>query len=163
MIARPDIEALLAGELGQWLASQGGARAEAKAKAARIQRYAIGAACVVAFLYILFKPSDIVGGLQFGFFVGMAGFGWAALSSGPVVARIKGGINGAIAKALELEYSANVTPGKAFERAKAFGLVPSYDNERSRTFGGARWAPSPSRSTKRSSQKRADQARTAAR
>lgn len=128
MIARPDVDALLAGELGQWLASQNGERAAAKVKARKIQRYSIGAACLVAFIYILISPSDMFDGLQFGFFVGLAGFGWAALSTGPIVARIKGGINGAIAKALELEYSANVTPGKAFDRAKAFGLVPSYDN-----------------------------------
>lgn len=128
MIERPDADALMAGELGKWLASQNADRAAAKATARKIQRYAIAAACAVAIIYVLIKPSDIFGGLQFGFFVGMAGFGWAALSSGPVVARIKGGINGAIAKALELEYSASVTPGEAFERAKAFELLPGYDN-----------------------------------
>jgi hypothetical protein len=136
MIERPDVDAVMAGELGQWLAQQGDARAAAKAKMKKIQRYAIIAACAVAVIYVLLKPSDPFGGLQFGFFAGLAGFGWAAMSSAPMVSRIKGGINGAIAKALQIEYSAQVTPGKAFERAKSFDLLPGYDNS---SFEDLRW------------------------
>ncbi len=128
MITAPDADALLAGELGTWLTSQNADRAAAKAKAAKRQKIGIAAACAVAFVIILFKPSSIGTALQFGFFVGAAGFGWAALARMPILAKLKTGINGAIARALELEYSASVTPGKAFERAKAFELLPSYDN-----------------------------------
>ena len=46
-----------------------------------------------------------------------------------MLTKLKSGINGAIAKALELEYSASVTPGKTFERAKAFELVPGFDDD----------------------------------
>jgi hypothetical protein len=130
MITAPNADALLAGELGTWLASQNADRAAAKAKAAKRQKIGIVAACAVAFVIILLKPSNIGGALQFGFFTGAAGFGWAALARMPMLARLKTGINGAIARALDLEYSANVTPGKAFERAKAFALVPSYDNSK---------------------------------
>lgn len=129
MIERPDADALLAGELGTWLTSQNADRAAAKAKVAMRQKLAVAGACVVAFGYILINGRDIIGALQFGFFAGVAGFGWAALASRPVLTRLKSGINGAIARALELEYSASVTPGKTFERAKAFELVPTYDDD----------------------------------
>jgi Protein of unknown function (DUF3137) len=129
MIERPDADALLAGPLGDWLTSQNADRAAAKAKVAFRQKLAVAAACVVAFGYILINGSDIIGALQFGFFAGVAGFGWAALASRPVLTRLKSGINGAIAKALDLEYSASVTPGKVFERAKTFEMVPSYDDD----------------------------------
>ena len=51
---RVDPDALMAGELGQWLTAQDTMRAEAKAKAARIQTMSIVAAGAVAFLVILF-------------------------------------------------------------------------------------------------------------
>ena len=128
MIERPDADALMAGELGQWLAGQNDARAAAKATAAKRQKIGIAAACAVAFIIILIKPSEIGTALQFGFFVGAAGFGWAALAKRPVINAIKGGINGAIARALGLEYSAVVVPGPIFERAKAFALLPGYED-----------------------------------
>jgi hypothetical protein len=129
LIARPDPDALMAGELGEWLRAQEAGRAEARAKAAWRQKLGIGAACAVAFLYILLKPSDIVGALQFGFFVGVAGFGWAALARKPMVDKIKGGINGAIARALGLSYANVVADRRIFEAAKQFEMLPGYDNE----------------------------------
>lgn len=127
MIERPDPDALLAGPLGQWLREQNSGREQAKARAAKIRMWGIAAACAVAVAIVLFTQGSIFTALQFGFFTGMAGFGIAELSKWPMLKRLKGGINGAIAKALGLEYAADVTPGKTFEWAKQFELVPSYD------------------------------------
>ncbi len=127
MIERPDANALMAGPLGSWLETQNAARAEAKAKARTRQIIGIGAACAVAVLVIL-MDGQIVMALQFGFLTGAAGFGWAEFARRPVINRLKGGINGAIAEALGLKYSVEVTPGQSFQQAKDFELVPSYDD-----------------------------------
>jgi hypothetical protein len=130
MIERPDPDALLAGPLGQWLHEQNHGREEVKARAAKIRNWGIVAACAVAVTIILFSEGNIGAALQFGFFTGMAGLGIAELIKRPMLNRLKGGINGAIAKALGLEYSLEVTPGKTFEWVQQFEMVPSHDSSR---------------------------------
>lgn len=127
MIERPDANVLMAGPLGGWLEAQNAARTEAKAKARTRQITGIAAACAVAVVVILLG-GDIALALQLGFFTGAAGFGWAEFAKRPVINRLKGGINGAIAEALGLKYSIEVTPGQSFQQARDFELVPSYDN-----------------------------------
>lgn len=127
MIGRPDPDALLAGPLGQWIALQEGARAEALAKSRKRTFWGVCAAAGVAVAIVLFG-GQLTTALEVGFFVGLAGFGWAELARRPVINRLKTGINGAIAEALELKFSTTVIPGEGFERAKTYGLVPSYDN-----------------------------------
>jgi hypothetical protein len=135
MIERPDADTLMAGPLGQWLSAQNADRAAAKAKAARIWIMALAAACGVA--VVVFLASGRVGpALQFGFFVGAGGFALSEWSKRPVLNRLKGGINGAIAKALGLDYSVDCQPGKTFERAKQFDMVPGYDDS---TFNDLWW------------------------
>ena len=130
MIERPDADALMAGPLGQWLAAQDALREEARAKAAKWQKRGIIAACAMAVVVALVTGGDIWRALQFGFFTGVAGFGVAGWVKRPVIARIKGGINQAIAQTLDLEFSAQVIPGQQFELARAFEMLPSYDNSR---------------------------------
>jgi hypothetical protein len=128
MIERPDADALMAGPLGQWLTAQNGERDAVKAKAAKVRYAGIAAACLVAVVVILFSEGAIGTALQLGLFTGLAGFGIAELIKRPLLNRLKGGINGAIAEALGINYSLEVTPGKTFELAKQFDMVPSYDN-----------------------------------
>ncbi len=128
MIERPDADTLMAGPLGSWLNAQSDARAEAKAKASYRRKLGLIAAAAVAVVVLLFSRGDIGLALQLAFFTGAGGFAWAELAKRPVITRIKGGINGAIAEALGLKYSADVTPGENFERARTFDLLPSYDN-----------------------------------
>ncbi len=127
MIERPDADALMAGPLGQWLSEQNAGRAEVKARAAKYRWWAVLAAVPVAVFILIF-----IGSLEPAFYVGCAvlavGFGIAELIKQPMLNRLKGGINGAIAKALNLEYSLTCEPGKTFELAKQFDMVPSYDN-----------------------------------
>lgn len=127
MIEAPNADALMAGELGQWLAAQNADRAAAKAKAARIVWFALLAAVAAAFVVVLVTGRPITG-LQVGFFLGLGGFAWAEWSKRPVLNRLKGGINGAIARSLGLDYSVECQPGKTFERAKQFDMVPDYDD-----------------------------------
>lgn len=127
MIERPDADALMAGPLGTWLASQNAERAVVKAKVTKIRLIGVVLAFVVGVAITLF--GDNVGaGLQFGFFTGTAMFGLAEWSKRPLINKLKGGINGEIARALGLEYAVAVEPGQVFERAKQFEMVPGYDN-----------------------------------
>ena len=129
MIEKPDANALMAGPLGEWLAAQNASRSEAKEKSRRYTTCGIIGAIVVGGLVLLISQN-----LQATFIVGSICFGIGAalaqMARKTVTDRIKSRINSEIAKALDLEYSASVTPGKTFERAKTFELVPSYDDDR---------------------------------
>lgn len=135
MIEKPDAAVLMAGPLGQWLAAQSDTRSQAKAKARKYTVYGAVGAGVSAALAMA-----ITGSVRLAGFVAFAAFAiGAALAQSArraVTDRIKSEINEAIAKALGLEYSAKVTPGKTFARAKAFGMVPSYDDD---TFEDLWW------------------------
>ena len=128
MIVRPDPDALMAGELGQWLSTQQGDRVAAKARASKIQMWGIVGACIVAVLIVLVS-GNIGSAAQFGFFVGAAGFGIAEWSKRGVTRTIKGGINGAIARALDMSFSVEVTPGPEYTLAREFDMLPSADRE----------------------------------
>ena len=127
MIEKPDAGALIAGPLGEWLAGQNASRGEAKAKAQRYTFYGVVGAVFCGIFALVFTQNFQVvafaAGLPFAI-----GAGLAQVARKTVTDRIKSEINAAIAKALGLEYSAKVTPGKTFERAKAFDLVPSFDD-----------------------------------
>ncbi len=126
MIVRPDPDALMAGGLGDWLAAQNTARADARARAAKwVKRGIIAAVAVTAAIILL--GGDIGTAFQFGFFTGLAGFGIAELIKRPVINSIKGGINGAIARALDMEFTHVVTPGAEFETIRSFDMLPSHD------------------------------------
>jgi hypothetical protein len=126
LIVRPDPDALMAGGLGNWLAAQNTARADARERAASWVKRGIIAAVAVTGAIILFG-GDIGTAFQFGFFTGLAGFGIAELIKRPVIDSIKGGINGAIARALDMEFTHVVTPGAEFETVRAFDMLPSHD------------------------------------
>jgi hypothetical protein len=102
---------------------------------------AIAAAMTVAVVTLLFSHWDVVLAGQLGFLTGAGGFGWAELAKRPVINKIKSGINGAIAQALGLSFSLEVTDRNSFDLAKAHDMLPSYDDEHledqwSGTYGG---------------------------
>lgn len=129
MSDRPQVQTLLAGGLGQWLTDQSALREEAKRKARQRQTWAIVAAMAVAVVTLILSHWNIGLAAQLGFFTGAGGFGWAELAKRPVINRIKGGINGAIAQALGLSFSVEVTDPKNFELAETHALLPSYDDK----------------------------------
>lgn len=128
MIERPDADALMAGPLGQWLSDQNAERAAVKAKVARYRMFAIVGAIAVAVVVLLFTRGNVGTALQLGFFTGLGGVGLTELLKRPLLDKLKGGINGAIAQALGLEYSVTCEPGQTFAWAEQFDMVPSYDN-----------------------------------
>lgn len=126
MIVRPDADTLLAGELGQWLRAQGDARTQAKVVARRrLRQGLVGAAIVFAAMTVLTRDPEA--GFWFGGFAALFAWGWAEMAKKPVVDAIKSGINGAIARALDMTYAAAVQPGEEFGRLRQFELLPGYD------------------------------------
>lgn len=128
MIERPDVNALMAGELGQFLQGQVAVREEAGAKSRR--RYFICAAILVPLLAVVwFSP---LGGFRF-FLTFVAAMGAVWWSSLPVMAAkraTKAGINAAIARALGLDYQHDCDATEGFARAKAHQMVPAYSRAR---------------------------------
>jgi hypothetical protein len=128
MIERPDADALMAGPLGQWLSDQNAERAAVKAKVAHYRILAIVGAIAVAVVVLVFSRGNFGTALQLGFFTGLGGVGLTELLKRPLLDKLKGGINGAIANALGLEYSVTCEPGQTFAWAEQFDMVPSHDN-----------------------------------
>jgi hypothetical protein len=126
MIERPDVDALLRGELGEWLQGQAQVREAAKEKSnGRVVKAAFVVLPLAAFL--LFGPSwDF--SLK-AWIIGLAAIGSAAWAWAPRSAAIKQtkeGINSAIARALGLGYSHDAEPGAGFQRATSFRMVPQF-------------------------------------
>lgn len=127
MLARPDADVLMAGPLGEWLASQSDLRERTRKRAANIQLIGGGGACLVAFLIVLVSRWGIGSALQAGFFIGAAAFAIGEWSKRGAIVTIKGGMNGAIAQALDMHYSVTVSPGGEFDLARSFEMLPSFD------------------------------------
>ncbi|MEO5708116.1 MAG: DUF3137 domain-containing protein [Alteraurantiacibacter sp.] len=129
MIARPDIDALMAGELGLWLQQQAVVREEARAVSnGRLVKSAVVVLPLAAFL--LFGP-DWSGQLKM-WLIGLACAGagfWIYAPRGAAIKQTKEGINAALAAALGLSYANETGPSLGFGRAKTFRMVPNYDRE----------------------------------
>jgi hypothetical protein len=130
MIERPNVDALLAGPLGEWLARQAGVREEAKRKSNR--RFLI-ASLVLLPVLALFWVAQLFGDWNeelkmFLSFAGLAGGGgWAYAPRAKAIKETKRGINRAIAESLGLAYADEFEPGHGFELAKTYQMVPSHD------------------------------------
>jgi hypothetical protein len=128
VIERPDAQALMAGPLGTWLSGQSEARATAKAKSRKYTFYGAVAGLSLGLL-VLFVFGDI----EAGFWVGFGCFGLGSVLAyqvrKEVTDRIKGQINREIARTLEVEYAMVVADRSLFDRARAFDLFPSHDDE----------------------------------
>ncbi len=130
MIARPDIDTLISGPLGQWLDEQALVRERARELShSRWWKAAIIAGPLLAFLWIV-----VPAWFQFNGFITMAAaagaFAWGQMPRTKAIKDVKVGINQAIARALELEYQLEVEPGAGFEVSRRYELLPSYDRSR---------------------------------
>ncbi len=117
----------MAGPLGDWLRGQNEARAAVKRRVRKVRIAAVCAAIGLFAVALLWGGAGDTA-MKLGGFAGLVGFGIAEAIKRPMLNKLKGGINGAIAGALGLDYSVECTPGQTFERAKAFQMVPGYDN-----------------------------------
>lgn len=124
MIERPDVDALMAGDLGRFLQGQVQVRQDAKAKTT--QRYMISAAGLIPLAIVLFMLP--VGEFKiWGLAVaGMGAWWWSRLPIMAAKKETKSGINEAIATALGLSYAHDCVEGHGFLRAKAFKMFPGY-------------------------------------
>ena len=123
---RANIDSLMQGELGQWLADQATMRDAAKEKAA--SRWTWGAAALLPLLAFVWFGPDWSGGLRgmitFGGMIAVGVWGYQPIAEAKKTIKI--GINSAIAASLGVAYEHDVEPGEEFAAARRYGLVPSY-------------------------------------
>jgi hypothetical protein len=122
-----NIDGLMEGRLGQWLAGQGEMRAAAKEKAA--SRWTWGAALLMPLLAFIWFGPEWTGGLRFIITAGgvLAVIIWGYQPLADAKQAIKIGINSAIAESLGVAYAHEVEPGAEFGAARTYGLVPGFD------------------------------------
>ncbi|MFC3096282.1 DUF3137 domain-containing protein [Alteraurantiacibacter palmitatis] len=126
MIERPDIDALMSGELGEWLTAQAQVRAAAREESnGRLVKAAFVVLPLAAFL--LFGPGwDIEVKIWLIALAGIASGVWIYAPKAKAIRQTKEGINSALAAALGLTYSHDCEPGAGFDRAKLFRMLPGY-------------------------------------
>lgn len=127
MIKAPDVDALMAGSLGEWLNSQAVVRDAAKAKSN--WRFTWSAVVLMPLLALLwFGPNWFFQLKLFITFGGVAGAGiWSYNPRGQAIKDTKSGINAALAAALGVTYSHDCLAGQGFERGIACNMLPSHD------------------------------------
>lgn len=126
MIERPNVDALLRGELGEWLNAQTLVREAAREKSnSRIVKAAYVVLPVAALLF--FVPG-FLGELKIWLIGAMLmGAGWWIYAPrAKAIQETKEGINTALARSLGLEYTHEIEPGVGFERARGFKMVPHF-------------------------------------
>jgi len=124
---RTDINTLMQGGLEDWLAGQADMRASAKSQAT--SRWVWGAAILLPVLaFVWFSP---VAQTPFAMIITMGGIfgaGWWGYRPIQAATRaIKVGINSAIAQSYGLSYEPEVEPGREFDAARTYSLVPDFD------------------------------------
>ncbi len=129
MIVRPDVDTLMAGDLGRWLASQSDVRNTALRTSKRRVRVALIVGVIVGVFALIVSDFNFELALASARAIIGLGFAWAQAAKRPVERAIKQEMNGCIAKALGLEFASEVVPGTEFETAKAFQMLPSHDNQ----------------------------------
>ncbi len=124
---RTNIDTLMQGQLGSWLAGQTEARAAAKEKAtSRWVRGAVILMPAVGFLWFVpFLSTEIKGALAVFGVLGAGMWGYQPIADAKKAIKI--GINSAIAASFGLSYHHEVVPGAEFEAAQTYGLVPDFD------------------------------------
>ena len=127
MMNRPDPAALLQGPLGSWLDQQAVVRDQARVEAnERLYKAALFGGVPAAFLMFLLPwPVDFK--IMVLVFAGGAAWAWSQVPKRKAVKAVKVGINQAIAEALGLEYSHDVTRKGGFNFAKTYRLLPGFD------------------------------------
>lgn len=125
MITLPDVDTLMAGDLGTWLAAQDQVRKDAKRRATK---WAIGGVVIGLPFLLGLGIEGIVGQLIVlgGMAIMAIGVGTAVMIRQAVVNSLKTQMNASLAGALSISYCAAATFGDEFELARDFDLLPSY-------------------------------------
>ncbi|WP_108792428.1 DUF3137 domain-containing protein [Erythrobacter sp. Alg231-14] len=124
-----NVQGLMQGHLGQWLADQESMRAEAKKKAFNRWFYS-GIIALPILTFAWFSGSSLGSfGILLTFVIigGIAAWGYMPISEAKRAIKI--GINSAIAREFGISYEHDVNPGSEFEAAMTYGLLPGYDRD----------------------------------
>jgi Protein of unknown function (DUF3137) len=126
MIALPDVDTLMASGLQARLDALSVERAKAKEKVYWTGGGGVAVGILVGIILLTF------GAQQFAYFGGAIIIGgalaWANSIRQKMVNSLKQEMNGALAKALQIDYSVAAFPGQEFENARTFELLPEYDD-----------------------------------
>jgi hypothetical protein len=127
MIAMPDVDALMAGGLGDLLEQKTSERAKAREKVLWTQVSGVIIALFLALIGMLFGMGLQI--LMFGVvIVGGGFFAWASHIRQSMINDLKQDMNGALAAALELEFLVAPEAGAEFGLAEQYDLLPSWDD-----------------------------------
>ena len=130
MLERANVDSLMAGPLGDWLAEQAAVRDAAREKTNRRRIIVLVLVAALVLLMMAFSGEDFGGAVPIGMILGALGFAWAQVPVSRAVKTVKVGINDAIAGALGLSYSHDSEAGTPFELAKSCKLLPVHDRAR---------------------------------
>lgn len=126
MIALPDVDTLMAGGLSERLDALSAERTEAKRKMYWTGGVGLAIAAAVGIVLLL------MGAEQFSFFaaalVAGGALAWANKIRQKMVNALKQEMNGALAAALDIDYSVAAFSGQEFELAGEYDLLPCYDD-----------------------------------
>lgn len=126
MIELPQVETLMQGGLGDWLAGQQAARDATRVK---IRNIVVGAVVIGTAVALL---GYLAGGFDAAYFLGalvaMVGMGWAHHVRQTMIDTLKGEMNGALARSLGIQYQVAPVSGAEFDLAAEYDLLPSYDD-----------------------------------
>jgi len=121
-----NVDQLIEGELGRWLADQSGMRRAAKEQAKSRWIWSGGlTACVLVYAWFVSGwGMPII--LFLTLTLSIAAGAWGYMPIANASEAIKVGINSAIARSFGLSYTAQVEPGAEFKLARTYGLLPQY-------------------------------------
>lgn len=126
---RADIQGLMDGELGNWLADQQTMRTAAREKATN--RWFHGGIMLLPLLAFVWFGPEWLGNFRIVLSamgaIGVAAWGYMPISEAKKT--IKVGINSAIAKQFGITYEHDVTPGAEYGAAQQYGLVPGCERD----------------------------------
>lgn len=135
MLQTPDVDQLLNGELGRWLASQQQRRDEAKRKINRGIMIAAGVTLLALLIALAAGASTSILFIIACFGVAGGG-GYAQMVRDPIVADLKSQMNGAIAQSVGLTYSMSGEPGDYWPWLRGLSMLPDYDEDHYEDFWG---------------------------
>jgi Protein of unknown function (DUF3137) len=128
MINMPDVDTLMAGGLGHWLDQKAAERAKAREKVLWTSIAGVVLAAFLGLIGLFFGvPLQL---LMFGAVViGGGFFAWASHIRQSMVNSLKQEMNGALARALGVEFLVDPVSGPEFQLACEYDLLPSHDDD----------------------------------
>ena len=126
MILLPDVDALLAGGLQERLDALSDERAKAREKVIWTSAGGVAVGLIIGFTLFGFGAQQFAIGA--GVLIAGGAFAWANHIRQKMINSLKSEMNGALARALQIDYSVDAFSGQEFQYACEFQLLPSHDD-----------------------------------